>query len=246
MSPIDRAGTTWATDAAAIAHDLNNLLTLVVGFAQQIEQTADAGGTTEAAARRILGAAERAGWLTDQLGALSRRESGHPTAVDVNAVIADLHELLAHTVGDEVVLVVRHIDGLPRIMADRGHVDRVLLNLVINAREAMPHGGIVTIQTDTVQVQDDGPTAHQGLVPGPHVRVAVTDSGAGMAADVAGRALDSYFTTKIAGASTGLGLSSVRALVESAGGAVELHTEPDLGTTVTLLLPAVASAVSVR
>jgi CheY-like chemotaxis protein len=194
----------------------------------------DAPGTPFAAdAEQIARAGRRGTELTHQLLAFARREVIRPRALNVNTVVADVEQMLCRSIGEHITLATDLGDPLPPVMADPGQLEQVLVNLAVNARDAMPAGGRLTIDTALVRVGDERP----GLPPGPYVRVRISDTGTGMPPDVADRAFDPFFTTKPNGEGTGLGLATVYGIVTQAGGTVQIYSEPGLGTTITVLLP---------
>lgn len=228
--------------AGSVAHDFNNLLMIIQGFAELIAEARTDGDAVEGHAQQIIGAAERATRLTQQLLTFARHEPICYAALDLAIVVTDLHDLLAQTVGEHVRLVVAPSAGLPPVQADRGQVDQVLLNLAVNARDAMAEGGTLTIETSLVHLGERDCWLHPGVVPGVFVQLSVTDTGLGMSGDVAAHAFDPFFTTKTAGTGCGLGLATVHGIITKAGGTLTLRTAPGSGTTVTALFPVVDDA----
>jgi PAS domain S-box-containing protein len=224
--------------AGGVAHDFNNLLGVILNYAEFVAQRVAHDATVQADVQEIRRAAERAAELTHQLLAFARREAVRPETLDVNAVLADVERLLRRTLGEQYELVTDTATGLGAVEADRGQLEQVLLNLVVNARDAMTGGGVLLIETADVQV--DAALAEQigSLEPGPFVRVRVTDTGQGMDAETLRRAFEPFFTTKPTGRGTGLGLATVHGIVRQAGGDVHLYSEPGVGTTVSVYLPA--------
>jgi PAS domain S-box-containing protein len=226
-----------------IAHDFNNLLTGISGSLQLLEVRLKQG-RLDSAGRYIdaaHGAARRAAALTQRLLAFSRRQTLDPRPVDVNRLIGDMAELIRRTVGPSVEMEVVGAGGVWSILVDSGQLESALLNLCINARDAMPDGGRITIETANKRL-DDRAAAERDLPPGQYVSLCVTDTGAGMTPEVVARAFDPFFTTKPLGAGVGLGLSMIYGFVRQSGGQVRIHSEPGLGTTICLYLPRYAGA----
>ncbi len=221
-----------------IAHDFNNLLTGITGSLQVLEARI-AQGRLDAAPRYIeaaQGAAKRAAALTQRLLAFSRRQTLDPRPVSLNRLIGDMEELVRRTVGPGVEMEVVGAGGLWSTLIDPNQLENALLNLCINARDAMPDGGRITIETANRWL-DDRAAAQQELTPGQYVSLCVSDTGTGMAPDVIARAFDPFFTTKPLGAGTGLGLSMIYGFVRQSGGQVRIYSEVGQGSTVCLYLP---------
>jgi two-component system, cell cycle sensor histidine kinase and response regulator CckA len=229
--------------AGGIAHDFNNMLGVIVNYANfVIEEAASPEPDLRAItadAKQVVRAGQRGTDLTHQLLAFARREVVRPRPLDLNAVLADVQEMLRRSIGEHISLIVHPAAELPAVVCDPGQIEQLLLNLAVNARDAMPHGGNLVIDTALHPLAEDG----LDLEPGDYVRLRVCDSGKGMTPDVVERAFEPFFTTKASGEGTGLGLATVYGIVTQAGGAVSISSEPGLGTTVTVLLPVGASAV---
>jgi len=233
--------------AGGIAHDFNNLLAVIINYAAFVAADLDTAAsardeekrhTMRADVEQISLAAQRAAHLTHQLLAFARREVVQPEVVDVNAVVTDVEQLLKSTLGEHIELRSELAPDLRTILIDPGQLGQILLNLAVNARDAMPDGGTLTIDTANVDVDVDY-TAHRAeLSPGPYVNLRVSDNGKGMTREVAELAFDPFFTTKPAGQGTGLGLATIYGIVQQAGGRAQLYSEPGVGTTATVLLPA--------
>jgi PAS domain S-box-containing protein len=220
-----------------IAHDFNNLLTVISGNLQMIEDhVADnaALGKSVAAARR---ATARGAELTRKLLAFSRRQSLSPRAIELKPHLVNLTEMLTRTLGEHIEVVVVVEEGLPPCRADPGQLDNALLNLALNARDAMPKGGKLTIEACLREIEGEHPSFDQDAVPGTYVSIAVTDTGAGMTPEVRDRALEPFYTTKDAGKGSGLGLSMVYGFAKQSGGYLRLYSEPGRGTSVSIYLP---------
>jgi len=223
--------------AGGVAHDFNNLLTAMLGAADLLEEAVRSGQPTLEDVREIKRAGAQARDLTRQLLAVARRQPVEPRLVDLNGVLRDAERLVRGVLGVGVALELRPAAGLWLVRADPGQLQRVVLNLAANARDALPNGGRFALRTDDVEL--DGETAHRrpGLRPGPHVRLTAADDGAGMAPEVVARAFEPFFTTKPASAGTGLGLASVWGIVTQAGGHVGVESEPGRGARFEILLP---------
>jgi PAS domain S-box-containing protein len=230
--------------AGGIAHDFNNLLAAIVGFAGLIiEEVADPPAV-RADARQILTTAQRAGRLTRELLIFSRREPAKPETVSLNDVIADVRSLLAASIGEQTGLRFSLAPTLPAVRADRGRLEQVLLNLAINARDAMQEGGTLTISTGHAHLGEEaGSSLSPQIAAGQYVELAVTDTGTGMSADVADRVFEPFFTTKQLTQGTGLGLSTVYGIVTQADGAIGVDTEVGAGTTFHVYFPAIGEPV---
>jgi PAS domain S-box-containing protein len=228
--------------AGGIAHDFNNILGVILNCAAFVADELEAGSLMLEDVEEIQRSAQRAAVLTRQLLIFSRRDVVHPQSLDLNEVVSDLERLLQRALGEHVLLQTRFADGLWPVTADPGQVEQVLVNLAVNARDAMPGGGRLLIQTSNVELDEDYAAMHPPATAGPHVRVTVSDTGAGMDRTVAARAFEPLFTTKPKGEGTGLGLATVYGIVTDAGGSIHLYSEPGLGTTVKVHLPASVSA----
>ena len=221
-----------------IAHDFNNLLTGIIGSLELLEVRLRQGRTSEI--HRYVGAAQgaskRAAALTHRLLAFSRRQTLDPKPTDVNRLVMDMEELIRRTVGPQITLEVVTAVGLWSALIDASQLESALLNLCINARDAMPEGGRITIETANKWL-DDHAAKERDLPPGQYLSLCVTDTGSGMTPDVIARAFDPFFTTKPIGQGTGLGLSMVYGFVRQSGGQVRIYSEVGCGTTMCLYLP---------
>jgi PAS domain S-box-containing protein len=231
--------------AGGVAHDFNNLLAAIMNYAGFVaEETAKP--EVRADAEEIQAAAERAARLTKQLLIFSQREKTETDALDLNAIVADIRNLLSRSIGTHIELQVNRAADLPAIKADRGQIEQVLLNLAINARDAMPEGGTLTIETSLAELDDAYASAHPGARPGRYVKLAVGDTGTGMSADVAARIFEPFFTTKPPDQGTGLGLSTVYGIVSQADGSMTVDSEEGTGTTFSLYFPAVSAPAQAK
>ncbi len=220
-----------------IAHDFNNLLTVVLGNADLLANVADA--EVRAQAMLIRDAAERGAALTSRLLAFARRQPLEPEAVDVSRLIVDMEPLVRRAMGEAVDVRFRAAACRWRAMVDPSQLESALLNLCLNARDAMPGGGRLTIETADVELDQDYAEANDGVVPGSYVVVAVSDTGTGMEQPVLARVFEPFFTTKGVGHGSGLGLSMVYGFARQSGGHVKIYSEVGVGTTVRLYLPRV-------
>jgi signal transduction histidine kinase/CheY-like chemotaxis protein len=219
-----------------VAHDFNNLLTIIIG-----NLTIAKRGVVEARAERALKnaltGAERAAQLTRRLLAFSRRQPLNPRAVDVNRLIVSVSDILARSLGENVELETIGGAGLWSVEADVSELEAALLNLALNARDAMPEGGKLTIESSNAYLDEEYCRQHADLNPGQYVLIAVTDNGTGMSAETTDKAFEPFFTTKETGKGTGLGLSQVYGFIKQSGGHVKIYSEVGEGTTVKLYLP---------
>ena len=236
--------------AGGIAHDFNNLLTAIIGYTDMIthqlpapmpEAQPDASGLDwqriQNGVMEIRRAAERAATLTQGLLAFSRSQVLQPTIVDVNAVVRGMQVLLLQLIGENVNLATFLDPALSRVKADVSQLEQVIMNLVVNARDAMPHGGKLTIETADVELDETYAQTRMAVIPGPYVRLAVSDNGCGMDAETKLRVFEPFFTTKERGKGTGLGLSTAYGIVKQSGGYVWVYSEPDHGSTFKVYLP---------
>jgi two-component system cell cycle sensor histidine kinase/response regulator CckA len=225
--------------AGGVAHDFNNLIAVISNYATFIAESASEQGLTEIAtdAAQITRAAQRGADLTHQLLAFARREVVRPRALSLNDVVTDIEQMLRRSIGEHITLDVRLEPGLASVTADPGQLDQVLVNLAVNARDAMPRGGNLTIETGDLIVDHDYAVDRPHLRPGRYVRLRVSDTGTGMPPEVIERAFEPFYTTKPAGKGTGLGLATVYGIITAGGGDLSIYSEPGAGTTFTILLP---------
>jgi len=223
--------------AGGIAHDFNNILTAIVGFGTLVaEQVADNEAASRNAAE-ILAAANRASALTRQLLAFGRRQVLHPTRINLNETVNSLAGMLRQLIGENIDLRIVCAPDLPPIRADLSQLESALANLVVNARDAMPRGGRLTIETADVVLDDDYCTTHVAVRPGRYARLSVSDTGTGMSQELQTRIFEPFFTTKEAGKGSGLGLASVYGIVKQSGGNIWVYSEEGLGSTFKIYLP---------
>jgi two-component system cell cycle sensor histidine kinase/response regulator CckA len=225
--------------AGGVAHDFNNLLTVIAGHADLMLQDLDENDPLRESVGDIKSAATRAADLTRQLLAFSRRQILRPRVVDLNDTIRESTRMLRRLLGEDVELVTLLDPGLGRVKADPGQLDQVIVNLAVNARDAMPQGGKLTIETRNVAIEQRDAQRHVSFQPGSYVLIAISDSGVGMNADILPHIFEPFFTTKEQGKGTGLGLSMVYGIVKQSGGWIWVYSEPGHGTTVKVYLPRV-------
>jgi PAS domain S-box-containing protein len=237
--------------AGGIAHDFNNLLAVIINYvafiAEDLEKAAKVDGEerwqgTREDIEQVRLAGERASHLTHQLLAFARREVVQPEVVDINDVVRDIEQLLRRTLGEQIELQSSLASDLRAVLIDPGQVEQILVNLAVNARDAMLDGGTLRVDTANFDVDEEYAATRPELSFGPHVCLRISDTGSGMSAETVRRAFDPFFTTKPPGEGTGLGLATVYGIVQQAGGRSQIYSEPDVGTTVTLLLPATAQS----
>ena len=240
--------------AGGIAHDFNNLLAVIINYAtfvrDDVEAAANGAGghrwlSTLEDVEQIRRASERAANLTAQLLAFARRDVVQPEVFDVNAVVREIEQLLRRTLGEHVELISRLAPQLWPVRMDPGQLQQILVNLAINARDAMPDGGRLTIDTANVTI-DELYAGDSDLKPGHYVRLRVADTGTGMTEQVSRKAFDPFYTTKPPGQGTGLGLASVYGIVKQTGGRAHLYSELGIGTTLSAVIPASAQPVTRR
>ena len=222
--------------AGGIAHDFNNILTVICGYSELLLDTLPREAPTRVYAQEVLSAGERATALTRQLLAFSRRQVLSPQKVDLNAVVTSSRQMLGRLIGENVAFSAKAGADLGSVLADPGQIDQVILNLVVNARDAMPEGGKLTIETDNVEL-DEPSALERGVRPGLYVRLQVKDTGMGMSPEVQARIFEPFFTTKAVGKGTGLGLSTVYGILQQSGGHIDVTSAPGEGTTFRVLLP---------
>jgi two-component system cell cycle sensor histidine kinase/response regulator CckA len=225
--------------AGGVAHDFNNLLTVISGYAAILREHPNAAEPLD----EIEHASEQAAALTRQLLAFSRRQVLRPQAVDVNEIVGGMGPMLERIIGDDVQVAVQLGDGVPPVEADRAQIERVVLNLAANARDAMPRGGRLTIETADVDLEASYVATHGEVTPGRHALLAISDTGIGMSEEVRRRLFEPFFTTKGSGGGTGLGLATVFGVVKQSGGSIFVYSEEGRGTTFKIYLPATSRPV---
>jgi two-component system cell cycle sensor histidine kinase/response regulator CckA len=230
--------------AGGVAHDFNNLLTVISGYAEILLARPGIEGREQLS--EIAHAAEQAAGLTRSLLAFSRRQVLHPRVLDVNEIVAGMEPIVRRIIGDDVSVGVRLAPGLSPVEADWAQLERVILNLAANARDAMPEGGRLTIETADVDLDGEYVRSRGEGTPGPNVLLAVSDTGVGMSEDVLRHLFEPFFTTKDPGAGTGLGLATVFGVVKQSGGSIYVYSEEDRGTTFKIYLPAAQQDVELE
>ena len=227
--------------AGGVAHDFNNLLTAIIGFSELALSQLPDGVPLRNDVAQILNAGQSAASLTKQLLAFSRKQILQPQVLDVAALIGGMHSLLRRVIGEDISLELAAAEGVHRICADRGQLEQVVMNLAVNARDAMPSGGTLRIFTDAACLDEAFVARHAGATAGPHVRVTMSDTGIGMGPDVLAHLFEPFFTTKEQGKGTGLGLATVYGVVKQSGGYISVDSIQGVGTSFTLHFPVAAA-----
>lgn len=225
--------------AGGIAHDFNNLLTCINGYAELLALSLKEGNQSRRFVEEIRRAGDRAAKLTRQLLAFSRHQVLQPEVLDLNAAVQDMEQMVHRLIGEDIDLRIVLCPDLGRVKADPSQVEQVIMNLVVNARDAMPRGGHLTIKTANVDLDDTYVLEHTGAKPGPHVMLSVADDGCGMSAEACSHLFEPFYTTKELGRGTGLGLSTVYGIVKQSEGYITVDSQEAFGTTFTLYLPRV-------
>jgi PAS domain S-box-containing protein len=228
--------------AGGVAHDFNNLLTAINGYSALALQRIDENHPVRGYLEEVKKAGDRAANLTRQLLAFGRKQILQPLAINMNDVVTDMNKMLQRLIGEDIRLTAKLDPALKKIKADPGQVEQVLVNLVVNARDAMPQGGKLTIETATVELDSEYANKHVGFAPGNYVMLAVSDTGSGMDGKTQARIFDPFFTTKEKGKGTGLGLSTVYGIIKQSGGNISVYSELGHGTTFKVYLPGLAAA----
>ena len=230
--------------AGGVAHDFNNLLTVILGYNEMLSEQVKNDPEALDAVLEVHKAAERATALTNQLLAFSRRQVAVPRVLDLNQVVRQIDKMLRRIIGEDIELETRLAPDLPPVKADPSHIDQVIMNLAVNARDAMPKGGKLSIETAATHLTDEYAAGHIGVTAGPYVMLAISDTGVGMDALTRARIFEPFFTTKEKGKGTGLGLSIVYGIVKQHGGEILVYSEPGQGTVFKIYIPVAAPAVA--
>jgi PAS domain S-box-containing protein len=230
--------------AGGVAHDFNNLLTVINGYAEMLMKDLPQESDILASVAEIRGAGDCAAALTQQLLAFSRKQLIQPAALNLNEIVADLEKMLRRLIGDDIELVTKVAADLGNVKADSGQLQQIIMNLAVNARDAMPCGGSLLLETANVTFDDEYAASHPDVRSGEHVMLTVTDTGIGMSPEVKARLFEPFFTTKPKGIGTGLGLATVYGMVKQSGGWIGVYSEPGRGATFKVYLPRTDEAVA--
>ncbi len=223
--------------AGGVAHDFNNMLSVINGYAELIFEKLEPSDPLRSYAARIIEAGRRSATLTQQLLAFSRKQTLQPEVVSLNGLLRNMEDMLRRVIGEDISLKLALKPDLWDVLVDPAQMEHVVLNLVINARDAMPEGGRLLIETANVELDEHYARTHEGVTPGPYVMLGVSDTGVGMDAATMSKIFEPFFTTKAKGQGTGLGLSTVLGVVKQSGGNVGVYSEPGRGTTFKIYLP---------
>ena len=223
--------------AGGIAHDFNNLLSVILGYCELLEEQVAPDDSNWRMVEQIHSAGTRAAVLTRQLLAFSRRQVLRPVVLDLNRLVTGMESMLRRLIGEDIEIAISLLPGLGRVKVDPTQIEQILMNLAVNARDAMPGGGTITIDTTNVELDDSHARPHAEVKPGSYVVLAMSDTGVGMDSETQARIFEPFFTTKQAGKGTGLGLSTVYGIVKQSGGYIYAHSEAGRGTTFKVYLP---------
>ncbi|MFZ5451166.1 MAG: PAS domain S-box protein [Thermodesulfobacteriota bacterium] len=225
--------------AGGLAHDFNNLLTAVMGYSEIIMMGLRKEDPFYLYVEEIIKAVNRGAALTNQLLAFSRKQILQPRVINLNNVVIDMEKMLRRLIGEDIELVTFIDQDLGLVKADPGQIEQIIMNLAVNARDAMPHGGKLTVETANAYLDETYARTHVGVTPGPYVMLAVSDNGIGMDAETMARIFEPFYTTKESGKGTGLGLATIYGIVKQSGGHIWAYSEPGLGTAFKVYLPGI-------
>ena len=228
--------------AGGVAHDFNNLLSIVLSYSEMLAQDLPLGNPMRADVEEIHKAGTRAAALTRQLLAFSRQQVLAPKVIDLASVVGDMEAMLRRLIGEDVDLTIACASGVGRVLVDQGQIEQVIMKLAVNARDAMPRGGMLTIATSAVMLDEHYASEHAGVTAGRHVMLDVSDTGTGMDRETQARMFEPFFTTKEPGKGTGLGLATVFGIVQQSGGTIWVYSEPGRGTSFRLYFPVAEAA----
>jgi CheY-like chemotaxis protein len=232
--------------AGGVAHDFNNLLTVITGYAVLLHNDLPEGDARRADCDEIVLAVETGAALTRQLLAFSRKQLFKPTVISVNTAIKDLDRMLRRLIGEDIDYCTELDPEIGRVRADPNQIQQIMMNLVVNARDAMPRGGKLTVETRNAVLDANYAGVHPNVQPGPYVMLTVSDNGMGMDLQTQAHIFEPFFTTKAVGKGTGLGLSTVYGIVQQSGGHVWVYSEPGFGTTFRIYFPRVDEGMTVN
>ena len=230
--------------SGGVAHDFNNLLSVIIGYAEDLEVSIEPSDRRHKEAEEVRKAGERAASLTRQLLAFSRQQALQPQVLDLNVVVGELGRMLRRLVGSDIEFTVELDPQAGRVKADQGQIEQVVMNLVVNARDAMPEGGTLTVTTRSIELHETEAAQVPGAEPGSYVELTVIDTGTGMDTQTLTHIFEPFFTTKEEGKGTGLGLATVAGIVKQSGGHVMASSEPGKGSSFRVLLPRTAEALA--
>jgi two-component system cell cycle sensor histidine kinase/response regulator CckA len=225
--------------AGSVAHDFNNLLTAIIGYSQLAMRHLEPDAPVQKEIREVEKAGKRAAELTNQLLTFSRKQALQPKTLDINQVVINVENLLGRLIGEDIELATKLSSNLNKVKADPGQLEQIIMNLAVNARDAMPQVGKLTIETANVELNEAYAQTHLAVQPGYYVMLAVSDTGTGMDKETQSRIFEPFFTTKDLGKGTGLGLSTVYGIVKQSGGTIWVYSEPDKGTTFKIYFPVI-------
>ncbi len=232
--------------SGGIAHDFNNLLGVIIGYCEILEDRLPPEYPLQKECEQIRKAGERAASLTRQLLAFSRQQILEPRVIDLNAAVLDMERMLRRLIGEDIELTTALDPALGNVKTDRGQIEQVVMNLAVNARDAMPYGGRLAIETANIDLDESFVVQHSDQPPGPYILLSVSDTGVGMNAETQSRIFDPFFTTKEPGKGTGLGLSTVYGVVRQSGGYIWVYSELGHGTTFKIYLPRVGEVAEIE